>query len=652
MFFALLLAAAAGEAAPSPAAPPAPGGPLTLQQRFDEASALVASGDCGDAVPKFEALEHDPAYRAGSLPAAMIAVLKGECLVKLSRGDEGEMAILQGLPRLRQSGERFRVDIATALLSLGDAALNRGDYAGARQRYEEARAMPDATDPATINSKLARATAFDGGPEPLAYAAEAIRLIEAMPGISRSKLAEAHTVHARILLNQGQNRAAYTEMQEVLRLTGGLDLRVTLPEVVMRSDLALAAKLVGDDGNARKYLAYTGAGRITDSPFSKALNMDSPTCGAETGLRPDDFAVVDFAIGQDGRVINANTVYTRGSASVAGAFAQAVKQWVWAPEAIKDIKPFFLYATRVEVRCSTAGQDTPGLMQPMEARFMQWAQRTLDLAASPDPDMIARALGAIGPDAPPARQVARDGLRVLTEPMGTLAKDGLLTQALQLAAADGIPAQTRNFLRIAQLNLRSGKRGTSHLPEPVAFSTLIALPEITADPIALDTLRLLGATGRNSVRAPGTDSDALLRQIVSDPQLPDQHPLRQAALLKLADAAAKRRDYATAEANFRATGLSGEQCALLGLRPAMQWAHGTFPDEAARWGFEGWVVVELDVGNDGKTSAVRPLIAYPPFVFNTAATRTFETARFESSYRPGANQACSAERLTVSFSIR
>ena len=639
----LLLAAATGDAVPPPVAP-------TLQQRFDEASRLAAANDCMNAIPKFEALEADPSYRAGSLPAAMIAVLKGQCQIKAGRTDEGEMAIQQGLPRLRQSGDRFNVDIASALISLGDAALDRADYTGARRRYEEARAIPDATHPATINLKLARASAFDGGPEPLAYAAEAIRQAEATPGITNDKLAQVHTIHARILLNQGQNEAAYAEMRQVLSLTGGLGLRVSLPEVVMRSDLALAAKLSGDDQNARKYLAYTGAGRISDSPFEHALNMDVPVCGAESGLRPEDFAVVDFAIGQDGRVINANTVYTRGSAAVASAFAQAVDKWVWDPEAIKGIKPFFLYATRVEVRCTTAGQQVPGLTAPLNARFKDWAASTLGIVFSPDQDSINAALRAIEPGDPPARQVARNGLLALTDSMAPLAEGQLLSEALTLASADGIPAEVRNFLRVSLFVRRSAYRSRERIPDPGSFSALVAQPEIAGDPIALDTLRLMGST-LSFVRTPGVGKQELLTAVATDPHLPDQHPLRQAALLKLADEAAKRRDFATAQANFRATGLTEEQCALLGLRPALQHAGGTFPDEALRWGFEGWVVVEFDIRGDGRTSGVRPLISYPPFVFNTAATNLTDHARFESSYRPSGGQACNAQRQNVVFRI-
>ena len=639
-----LLAAAAGEAAPPPAAAP------SMQQRFDEASRLAAANDCLNAIPIFEGLEADPIYRADTLPAAMIAVLKGQCQIKVGRTDEGDLAIRQGLPRLRESGDRFNIDIASALISLGDAALARVDYAGARRRYEEARALPGATAPATINLKLAQATTFDGGPEPLAYAAEAIRQAQVLPGITNDQLAQMHTVHARILLNQGQNQAAYDEMREVLRLSGGLDLRVTLADVAMRGDLALAAKLAGDDANVRKYLAYTGAGRIAESPFERALAMDVPTCGVESGLRPEDFAVVDFAIGEDGRVIRAQTVYTRGPATVASSFAKAVQSWVWDPEALKTIKPFYRFSTRVEVRCTTAGQEVPYLMSPIGSRFRDWATRTLDLAGAMGGADLAARLGALAPSADPAREVARRSMIMFGDAMPTLAEDRQITDVLAIASDRAVPAETRNYLKMRQFFLRTiakNSRGLGPAGDPAA---LLAQPEIAADPLALDTLRLFAAS--RGIRVAGTGQEALLRAVATDPALPDPHPLRQAALLKLADEAAKRRDFATAEANFRATGLTEEQCALLGLAPVMQRHGGEFPEEAYRWGFEGWVSVEFDIARDGRTAQVRPIIAYPPFVFNDGAVNAMQRSRFESSYRPGGGQACSAEQRTVVFRLQ
>lgn len=640
-----LLAAATGDASPPPAAAP------TMQQRFDDAAQLAAANDCANAIPKFESLEADPTYRAGTLPAAMIAVLKGQCQIRVGRADEGEMAIQQGLPRLRESGDRFNIDIAGALISLGDAALGRADYAAARRRYEEAHAIPDATAPVTINLKLAQASAFDGGPQPLAYAAEAIRQAEATPGITDGQLAQMHTVHARILLNQGQNAAAYAELREVLRLSGGLDLRVSLADVAMRGDLALAAKLVGDNENARKYLAYTGAGRIVESPFASALAMGVPTCGTESGLRPEDFAVVDFAIGEDGRVIRAQTVYTRGSAAVASSFAKAVQAWVWDPETIKNIKPFFLYTTRVEVRCTTAGQQVPGLLSPIRSRFLDWAGQTLGIVRTPDEDGIAAQLGALAPFQDPAREVARRSLLMIADRMPALAEDRQLTDILAIASDRAVPAEARNYLKIRQLLLRAANETTRHMPEAGDLNALLAHPDIVADPLALDTMRLAAASSRQ-LKVAGTSTETLLAAVASDPALPDHHPLRQAALLKIADQAAKRRDFATAEANFRATGLTEEQCALLGLRPAMQRQGGEFPDEALRWGFEGWVSVEFDIAHDGRTGQVRPIIAYPPFVFNDGAVNALQRSRFESSYRPAGGQTCSAEQRIVVFRIR
>jgi hypothetical protein len=383
--------------------------------------------------------------------------------------------------------------------------------------------------------------------------------------------------------------------------------------------------------------------------------MTPPVCGTETGLRPEDFAVVDFAIGPDGRVIQANTVYTRGSANVAAEFARAVSKWVWDPETIKKIPAFFLFASRVEIRCTTAGQEMPGLIAPLQNRFQTWSATQLGLVGSPDRDVLATQLAALAsasnPTIDPVRQVAILGLRPIVEPMSWLARYNMIEKALAVAGTNAIPAEARNYLMISQLAARLGFNRGKGTADNGDLLSLLATPDIANDPLAADTLKLLVAMS-NSDRQGSANAAELLQQVALDSKLPEQHPLRQASYLGLANAAAKKGDFAKAQDYFKATGLTEEQCAFLGVKPAVRRTgidSSDFPSGAYEFGFEGWVSLEFDIQNNGVPAGIRPLIAYPPFVFSEAAAKSANSFLFESSYRPSGGNACSAERRTLVY---
>jgi hypothetical protein len=105
---------------------------------------------------------------------------------------------------------------------------------------------------------------------------------------------------------------------------------------------------------------------------------------------------------------------------------------------------------------------------------------------------------------------------------------------------------------------------------------------------------------------------------------------------------------------FAQTGLTQEQCALIGPKPALtaiNTGSTAFPMDAARWGFEGWVRSEYDILADGHTAGLRAVASYPPFVFDDAAHSMLAKARYQASYRPENGAACSANRETIRFNI-
>ncbi len=669
MLAALLILGAANAApatVPPPAAPPAPPAAtaaLTLQQRFDKAMELAQS-DCVNAVPAFEELKTERAFQPSTLGGSMLLVHQGICLVQVGLHDLGETRIEQGLPGLRQKGDQFGVDIADAQVALGDVALARLDYAGAKGHFLAARAILDAIDPLGMNIRLAKATAFDGGPEPLGYAAEAIRLAEANRATSKDQLAAYHTIHARILLNQGQNKPAYDELKQALKLSGGLGLKVSLADIALRSDLAVAAQLSGDVSGAQEYLVYTGAGRMPDGRFGTALSMAPPVCGSETGLRPEDMAIVQFAVGKDGRVMAATTTYSRGSAQAAAAFGRAVSNWIWDPESIKMVPAFQLNAMYVELRCTETAQSVPGPLTPIRNRFAQWANDILKLdndGTLLEPEVRSswtdrlRALAASGGDANDLRAVAVNGLLAMIDPASPAKIDGYYTKALAAAAAAQAPQDAINGLEVAQASFRAFGPLASAAPRtgPAALAALLEKPGIAQDALAADTVRVQAAT--KPFDRPRLERwKDYMQQTADDDRLPEHHPLRQLANLALANEAASRQDFATAQRHFAATGLTEEQCALIGPNPAVRrngLTSDDFPAEALQYGFEGWVSVEFDIRDNGRTADLRPIVAYPPFIFNSAAMGGLRDSMFEASYRPAGGNACSASRRNVVFGI-
>jgi outer membrane biosynthesis protein TonB len=153
---------------------------------------------------------------------------------------------------------------------------------------------------------------------------------------------------------------------------------------------------------------------------------------------------------------------------------------------------------------------------------------------------------------------------------------------------------------------------------------------------------------------PPADAKAMLDAVVNEPALPARHPLKIAAMLAQANVLAAAGDVPGARAVFEKTGLSAEQCASLGLQPTVKRSGASssdYPLAAMKLGFEGWVRTEYDIAADGRTVAPRAVIAYPPFVFDEAATGILRDTRYTSTFRPEGALACSGEQQSIVFRL-
>lgn len=649
----LLVMLAAGQAAPTAAKAPAP--PATLQQRFDAASAAAESGECSTAIPQFEALESSAVARRNPLVVAAIAVRKGGCLIGTDRSAEAEAAIQRGLPVLEAKGATFADDVRAARLGLGAAAQLRFDYETAEREYEAALALSTGVARMRPLLALSRIRMFDHNGRALAEATEAKTLAETTPAYTKKDIAVVQTQYARVLLNEGRKKEAYDVLKDSLKKQGGLGTRVGLSDIATRSDLAIAALQNKDEQSAREYLAYTGAGRMKDGPFGSAAAMEAPVCGSETGLKPDDVAIVEFSLAEDGHVSAVSPIYTPGNRAVALAFARAVAGWSWRADVAAKVPALFRFATRVEMRCAKAG-DRPSITAPLNQAYRDWLRD----AGAPEPEWAdlpdARALPlqraalarATAANARPATLQATTAL-IENAVLPNDERPALTARAFDLVSAIDAPVAARTYI----MAYKSGIDADNAKAARAGLRALLAQPAIAADPLSAGTLRLLIAQPGYR-EPPPPDAQALLDAVIDAPGLPAHHPLKVNAMLQEANVLAAKGDLTAARAVFDRTGLSEEQCAMIGLVPSMKRSGASssdYPDAAIRMGFEGWVKTEFDVAADGATVAPRAIVAYPPFVFDEAATGIMRGARFTSSFRPSGSLACSGNQQSVVFRI-
>jgi outer membrane biosynthesis protein TonB len=554
------------------AATQAASGTTNLQQRFDAATAAVLAGQCAEAIPAFEAIEASGAQRRNPLLAASIDVRKGRCLIKTGRFAEGEAAIRRGLPLLSQKQAEFVGDIAEAHLALGSAAQARFDYDGAAREYQSAVDLTHGEQRVIPLLRLSQVKMFDRDGRALAAAEEARRLTVSARQFTKRDIASVQTQYARVLLNEGRPKEAYKELKDSLAKQGGLGSKVSASDLATRSDLAIAALQNRDHEGARLYLAYTGAGRMKDTPFTQAAVMDPPVCGGEGGLTPDDHAIVEFTLEEDGRVSGVSPIYTTGKRAAALAFARAVSEWSWRAETARKIPLLFRYTTRVELRCARA-PEAPALTRPLEEAVEAWLEAKTgrrpawhDMsAAAALPLQEASLLKAQG--AKDEAGILQAALAMAASPV-TAAEKATASLATATAAAEalGAPAPVRSYIKLRQQQAQAAGG-------PDAFRkslrALLDEPAVLGDPLSAATMRLL---------------------------------LSQ-------------------------------------------------PLAAMKLGFEGWVRTEYDIAADGRTVAPRAVIAYPPFVFDEAATGILRDTRYTSTFRPEGALACSGEQQSIVFRL-
>lgn len=625
---------------------------MNAQQLFNAASDAAADKRCTEALPIFEALLQRAAVAGNPRVLATAHLRRAPCLISVGRFDEAASDIKSAFAAVPADDAILRVDIAEAHLALGAVAYLSFEYDHATREFEAALAMLRPAEQYDALRWLAQSTMFEPGRRSIDYSDKLLALVGEMPEKSKSLMPDVHTLHARALLNHGQIAAAYSELNNALSKQGGLTLKVNISDVETRSDLALAALLAGDRDKAREYMAYTGAGRFEKAPFASAQDMNPPPCGGVADLKPDDMAVIEFSINDEGNVINVMPVYASRNGPVAAEFARAVAGWSWKPQDVAKIPAFFRRVTRVELRCLTTTEH-PNVLEVLHG----------DLSVFLGAHHINEFQGDVRRAAPLAmatsesnRAVAEGHELVAVPIMIALSSSPLLESDEQLRwlsrardalAAAGAPLGALTYLDVKRFYGQTG----GYRQQRAYLRSLLAQPAVAADAHVADTLRLLIAEAHYGV-PPVADASDLLTSVATDPALTDQDPLRVGALVRLATLQAERGNLAAARATYQKTGLNAQQCSLVDAVPVVR-RYGLssmdFPQEAIRWGFEGWVLLEFDIRPDGETANQRAVVAYPPLIFPDAAIAGIKDARFTQTYRPEGGLGCGGKRLKVSF---
>jgi hypothetical protein len=628
----------------------------TVQQRFDAARTKLEAEDAVGALADLDALEAH--LRAQPKPnetnLAITRTQKADALIRLGRADEARpllRAALGGSGLAKPALKPLRDNASLLLTGMMEGDL---DHAGARAAY--AQLANEAAEPITRTLALmgvSRTAMFTDAPAALRHIDQALAIAEKDLAVGKRALANVLGLKGRILLNAGKNAEARALLVRAVELRGGLTQKVNQSDVSLRADAAIAMLRLGQDELARKYLAYTGAGR-TDEQLQPPVEMPLPACG--NGLEPKDSAVIEFTILNDGRVVSPRPIFASKQGDAAYEFARHVGRWSWDAENVAKVKGFFRLATRVELRCTTAAQRpalTAALEQAAETWFVERGVKPVQLA--PDAVMavnLTRQLQAAG--ATPLERLQAAMWLAGNKAVEEDARQAHAAEAASLAAKLQAPASVR-FLIAFQQARNEADRGTTTWRESAA-RLMDSLPRLRATPHFAEpemqaVLNLELAQAAGVLRRSAEEQEALLN-VANGAGLSDKHPLKVAALVQLANLYAATKQTELAAAMYDRTGLTAKQCALVDGGPVMlKSGTGSFPNAAQMWGFEGWTSLEYDVAADGTTRNARAVAAFPPSVFAEASEAIPRTIRYRVSYRPEGDLACTAMKRRVRFSL-
>jgi tetratricopeptide (TPR) repeat protein len=622
----------------------------TVQAQFEQASAALAARQWDSAAAGFREIDGRP--KLSPRTRGVVRMREGIALYHLGR-DEAAETLREGLKLAPAADRELGDDRAEALLTLGAIERADFDFAAARREFEAARSASD--NPVFQISALMALTEvgmFEKDGAAVGYADELLTFIGAHK-VDAAIDGQVHDLRGRVLLNRGNVAGAIAELTVALKDFGGLTSKSDINDVRVRSDLALAYLLDNKKDKAQEFLGMTGAGRVPDDAMlPKPVDGNLPPCGAD--IAPDDVAVVEFTLGENGAVQNAIPIYASRAGGLAVEFARAVYDWSWDPARIKTVPLFYRAAIRVELRCTTA-VDRPSPLDLLEGDVKAWLHGAGSEAVAPNESEARRAerlrarLAERGdrPDDLSTVPLLLD----LAHSRGSTFREqhDLYARADHVAAEAHAPLSVRTYFAIHMAKPPSDRRRDRDAAV-AALEGLLQRPEVAGDARSAATLHLIIAQ-QKAFREPAVAAKHL-EDITADAKLEAHDPLRIGALLQLATLKARQNDLAQARHYYDLTGLTAQQCALVDAQPIRvrgQATESDYPLEARQWGLSGWARTEFDVKPDGATTHVRTVAAYPPFVFGKPIEHVAERMKFTQSFRPDGGLGCGGQTFAQSF---
>jgi len=620
--------------------------PQSPQMLFNTAQAALEKGDFAAAISGYRAA------LTGLPPSARsTAVIRSRLAYALQQNGQYDPATTEATLAVRAfTAQKVTrdADLAYALRLLG--SRHRGGATNTQAITELQQAVAAETDATSTDSLAARYTlamaALTEQPDLAIATLDAVRADA--PGFAKlAKTDQANIFSLRALadLNRGQPKLAAPFIEHALDLTGRTTTKVSISQVRIRGNAALIYARLGDSEKVRQYLTFSGAGHLPDQSWMTMSDKDLPVCGGD--VAPQDVAVVEFAIGDDGRVTDASPVYASKSGPLGSVFAAAVSEWRWQPAALAKLDTFWRQSIRLELRCVKR--------PPLLALSDAFSDRTRDWLTQihVDPDVINH---TFDPNQPGPGAIPR-GLAAMHTAKNNRSRAEAVIALDQLLVSLDAPADARAYaLFMGASPVRSATRSGYEGEKARLLAAAIARLETqSGSERARAWLRTEQAL---ALEASGTLAPArgLLQGVIATPPatLPQDDPIRSLAQLHLS--LIEKRDGAPARADQRLTeaGITPEQCSLLDVRPVPQNTNissNTFPSEALRWRFEGNARVAFDIAADGRVEQTRTVIAYPPFVFGPATESAVARFRYLPPTLGNEVLGCVGQSINVQYRL-
>jgi TonB family protein len=616
----------------------------TSQALFDAAQAAYDRSDWPAAVSGYRT-----ALAALKPNSAAVSVIRARLASALQhRGQRAEAETEAKLAIARFGAQKVAKNDDLALSYALLASLHRGaaDNDLAITEYQNALATMATDSPAASLQPrygLAMAT-LTANPNLAASTLDSI-LTDApfFASIGKTDQANIFSTRAMAELNRGQAKLASSYIEKALTLTGHTTTKINISQVQIRGNAALIYGKLGDEENVRQYLTYSGAGHLPDGNWLSAAEKDLPVCDSVIG--PDDFAVVDFTIGDDGRAWGANTVYASRPGPVGATFATAVNTWRWQPDALAKLNAFWRASVRVELRCVTR----PPLLRlndPFRIATSDWLAKS-----GYDPEL---AKGVFDPQATGSAPVPAAFI-ALWKADGDRAVAAASTNLNAALAAANAPVDVRAYAFYLAASPQSARGARSY---QAAHARTLAAAVQAVDQIAgaeharawLQTEYGLALEASYSLGPAKTALQAVAALPLGT--LPADDPIRSLAVLHLALIDKRSGAAEVADQRLNDAGIDAEQCSLLDVRPVARntdISSSTFPAEALRWRFEGTVREAFDIAADGRVQNVRTVLSYPPFVFGPATERAVRQFRYLPPTLGKQVLGCVGQTVNVSY---